>query len=183
MRGGATRAPHVYFPKVTMKPVRSLVLTLALLGAPAPAAAQGADVRGTPTRDSIMLDRIVAIVGKKVITLSELYQTINEERANREMDPRAPKLPTDTIALKRTFLDDMIDTELLLQKADALKLTVTDEEMAPTVDKQLEKARGGFRTEAEYLKALHNGRVQFHGRSPETVPRSGTPPPAAAKNH
>lgn len=136
-----------------MKTLRSLVLTFALFGAPVLAIAQGADVRET-RRDSIMLDRIVGIVGRKAITLSELYQSINEDRARREMDPRAPKLPTDTVVLKRQFLNDMIDTELLLQKADALKLSVTDEEMAAGVDKQLDEARKQFRTEGEYLAAL-----------------------------
>lgn len=136
-----------------MKTLRALALTLPLLVVPAIAFGQGADVRPIGSSE-ILLDRIAAIVGKKVITMTELYQAINEERARREIDPKAAKLSSDTVMLKRQFLDDMIDQELLLQKADALKLTVPDEELAPTIQRQYDEARGSYKSDADFQAAL-----------------------------
>ncbi len=57
-------------------------------------------------------------------------------------------------ALELETLDDMIQEELLIQKAADLKIEVTDADVSQMVDRQVRETRSKFTTESEYRTAL-----------------------------
>lgn len=123
------------------------VATGLLLGwlAAAPAAAQApADTSGT-------LDRIVAVVGNRVILASQVQEQVFTVLRGQE----APTDPTAMDALYRNVLNGMIDRELVVQEAirdTAIK--VTDEEVTQSVDELFRNARRQFPTEEAFRREL-----------------------------
>ena len=102
-------------------------------------------------RAEIPVNRIVAIVGAVPILWSDVLQVINQRRA------QGLKLPTDSLeqlALARTVVGELVDEEVLLLKAKDEKVEITDDELAPNVDRQVKRIRDGFKSEAELLAAL-----------------------------
>ena len=102
-------------------------------------------------RAEIPVNRIVAVVGSMPILWSDVLQVINQRRA------QGLKLPTDSleqIALARTVVGELVDEEVLLLKAKDEKVEITDDELAPNVDRQVKRIRDGFKSEAELLAAL-----------------------------
>jgi peptidyl-prolyl cis-trans isomerase SurA len=65
-----------------------------------------------------------------------------------------PKTHADTLAIQRDALNDMIEEELLLQKAKELKIEVTDAELTPMIDNQIKQTRAQFGTETEFRTQL-----------------------------
>jgi len=113
---------------------RVLIAALVLLAAPlAPCVAQQVPPQTAPTVHPI--DRIVAVVGKTAILATELDVAIEEWRA------RERPLPSDSNAAKLEVLDDLINIEILLQKARDFNITVTDDELAPEVDAYIRQVR------------------------------------------
>ena len=100
----------------------------------------------------IGLDRIVAVVGDQPITRIDLRERVLGRVQRKEV----PEPTTDSAerALERQSLDDMVEEELLLQKANELKITVADADITPMVDRQIGQVRAGFSTETEYRNAL-----------------------------
>ena len=69
------------------------------------------------------------------------------------------QLPPDAagqLAVARTTLNDLIDQEILLQKAKDVKVDVTDAEVASEVDKHIKEVRSHFQTDAAYRTELKN---------------------------
>ena len=113
---------------------------------PAPPAAQ----LSTATQ-AIPLDRVVAIVGDVVITQSGLQEKLIQKR-QEGVTP-----PTDSAgfhAFALAAVNELIDEELLLQKAKDLKIEVPDADVANTVDKQMKDIRGRFGSESEFRSEL-----------------------------
>jgi len=126
---------------------RAFVPLLALAGV----ATAGAQQPAAPT-GPIPLDGIVAIVGDQPITRFDLREAFLAKIQRGEA-----KEPTDSAhaaALEREVLDDMVQDELLLQKAKDLKIEVTDAELTPDVDRQVRETRARFPNEAEFRNAL-----------------------------
>jgi peptidyl-prolyl cis-trans isomerase SurA len=98
------------------------------------------------------LDRIVAVVGDQPITRIDLRERVLGRIQRKEVPE--PTTDSATMALERSSLDDMIEEELLLQKANELKITVADADITPMVDRQISQVRAGFSTETEYRNAL-----------------------------
>ena len=126
-----------------------LILSLALVAAAAPLAAQ------LPARSAssqhVALDRIVAIVGDQPITRFDLEARILQ----RQQLGQRP--PTDSAALHRfelQLLNEMVDEELMVQKAKELKVEVTDNELNSAVDKQIRDVKARFASEAEFRTQL-----------------------------
>jgi peptidyl-prolyl cis-trans isomerase SurA len=97
------------------------------------------------------MDGVVAIVGGDAILRTDLEERIVAYRAS------GATLPTDSAgqrALMVRFLNELIDEELLVQKAAELKVTVNDNDVAPTVDKQIAQIRSRFTSEAEFRAEL-----------------------------
>ncbi len=114
-----------------------------------PAFAQGTVPAG-PLRQ-VEVDKIVAVVGKVPILFSEVLEAINIARAN------GLTLPPDSagqVAVARQILSDMVDQEVLIAVAHEYKIEVSETDVAPEVDKSIERVRSQFKTEQEFRTAL-----------------------------
>ncbi|HEY4138472.1 MAG TPA: peptidylprolyl isomerase [Casimicrobiaceae bacterium] len=100
----------------------------------------------------VSLEGIVAIVGDQPITRFDLMEQVLAKIQSGSVT--APKTRADTLAIERDLLSDMIDEELLLQKAKDLKIEVTDADISPQVDGQIKRIRAGYGTETEFRAAL-----------------------------
>ena len=83
---------------------------------------------------AVLLDRVVAVVNKEVITWSELYKTMEYEssdQAKQMSDAERAKIFKENEA---EFLDRLIDMRLQIQEANNLGLTVSKEEVAEAVE-------------------------------------------------
>jgi len=97
------------------------------------------------------IDRVVAVVGDQTLLWSDVVASINQRRA------AGLQLPPDSAgqaALAKSVLGDLVDEEILVQKAKELKLEVTDADIASAADKQIKQARGQFASDEEYRNEL-----------------------------
>src|SRR5690242_21846522 len=122
-----------------------------VLAAAAPAAAQ-APVKLASNDSTVLRDGVVAVVGDQPITLIDLRERV----IGRVQRGEVPKPANDSAerAIELETLDDMIQEELLLQKAVDLKIEVTDADVSQMVDRQVRETRSKFKTESEYRAAL-----------------------------
>lgn len=98
------------------------------------------------------LDAIVAVVGDQPITRFDLQERVLGKIQRKEV----PQPATDSAAraLERSVLSDMVEEELLIQKAKELKVEVPDADITPMVDRQVKDTRSRFATETEFRTAL-----------------------------
>jgi peptidyl-prolyl cis-trans isomerase SurA len=100
---------------------------------------------------SILLDRVVAVVNKEVITWSELYKAMEFEAStqlkNLSEEDRA-KLFKENEA---SFLETLIDMRLQLQEARNLGIDVTQNEITETIDNIQKKYS---MTQADFTESL-----------------------------
>ncbi len=137
---------------------RALFTGAALAAAPSFVHAQtGAQTTGAAkppaTSDSVKglpLDGIAAIIGDQIILVSEVMTAVNQARAGGAKVESAK----DLARLEKDVLDQMIDAELLVQKAKDEKVEVADAEIASSVDEREKKIRGQFKSDAEFRAAL-----------------------------
>lgn len=98
------------------------------------------------------VDRIAAIVGRRIIPLSRLEEEINVFRQ------QGGQLPTDPRAMaefRRELLERMIDEELLIQAAERdTAIRVTDQDVQSAVETALRQVRSQFASELEYERNL-----------------------------
>lgn len=99
-----------------------------------------------------LVDRIVAVVGRRAILLSEVDEAINQSRAE------GLQVPDDSAAyeqLRREFLQRLIDEEVLYSRArQDTTIQVTDAEIQQAVDEQYRQVRAQFRSDADLTAAL-----------------------------
>ena len=115
----------------------------------------------------VAIDRVVAVVGNHPILYSNVIEAVNVRRA------QGLTLPTDSLGqekVMRTVLNDLIDEEVLVQKAKEEKVVVADNDVAATVEAQIKRVRGNFQTEPEYRAEL----VKAGFGTPEEYRRSLT---------
>jgi peptidyl-prolyl cis-trans isomerase SurA len=98
------------------------------------------------------VDRIVAVVGKSAITLSDLVAEVNQRRANGQLE--LPTDPQEQVKIGQKVLSDLVDENILVQKAGELKLDVSDQEVGIEVDRQIKQVRSHFQSDAEYKTEL-----------------------------
>jgi peptidyl-prolyl cis-trans isomerase SurA len=104
-----------------------------------------------PVGTNISLERIVAIVGDQPVLWSSVLENINVRRA------QGMPIPEDSagqMAIIAEVVNDLVDQELLVQKAKDLKVDVGDEDVAAGVDAQIKRVRGQFSSDAEYKSEL-----------------------------
>jgi peptidyl-prolyl cis-trans isomerase SurA len=104
-----------------------------------------------PAAGVIPLDRVVAVVGNVIITQSNL-----RERLVAKTQSGMP-VPTDSAALRvasMATLNELVDEEMILEKAKELKIEVPDADVNSTVDKQFKAVRSRFPSEAEFKSEL-----------------------------
>ena len=117
---------------------------VALLAAPAVAQVPSA-------LKDIEVDRIAGVVGTHPILFSEVLEAINFARA------QGLQLPPDSagqIAIARDFLSRLVDREVLIAVAKDYKIEVTEADVASQVERDLDRARSNFRSDAEFRAAL-----------------------------
>ena len=118
------------------------------LGAQTPATAAS---RSIPA--ALPVDRVVAIVGEQPLLWTDVLTAINQRRA------QGLKVPTDSAqqaVLARSVLNDLVDEEILVQKAKEMKLEVTESEITSAADRQIKTVRAQFKSDEEYRTELRN---------------------------
>lgn len=99
----------------------------------------------------IEVDRVVGVVGTHPVLFSEVLEAINFARAG------GLKLPTDSagqMAIARDFLNRIVDKEVLIVVAKDYKIEVTESDVSSSVERDLDRAKSNFRTDAEFRAAL-----------------------------
>ena len=102
---------------------------------------------------ALPIDRVVAIVGDQPLLWTDVVTSINQRRA------QGLQLPADSVgqaALARTVLGELIDEEILVQKAKEMKLEVTESEITTSADRQIKQIRSQFKSDDEYKAELRN---------------------------
>jgi len=115
------------------------------IGAQTPAAAPQAVPPALP------IDRVVAIVGDQPVLWSDVLTSINQRRA------QGLQLPTDSVGqatLAHTVLGELVDEEMLVQKAKEMKLEVTDADNTAGADRQIKSVRAQFSSDDDYRAEL-----------------------------
>ena len=105
------------------------------------------------TRDTVIpLDRIVAVVGDQVITHFDVQERLIGLQQNPNFRP--PRTEAELNKLTLEIVNTLIDEEVLIQKAQELKVEISDGELGATVDKQLRDIRARFATDQEFRSEL-----------------------------
>ena len=134
-----------------MRMIKRALVSIAFALAPALAGAQGLTSAVPVRTGEVGVDRIVAIVGDQAVLWSDVMTAVNQRRAG------GMQIPTDSAAqaaLARSVLNELIDEELLVQKAKQLKLEASEAEIASAADRQLKAVREQFKSEEEYRTEL-----------------------------
>jgi len=131
--------------------IKRFILAAAI--APLSLAAQVPAAAASSVPPSLPIDRVVAVIGDQPLLWSDVLTAINQRRA------QGLQLPADSAAqaaLARSVLGDLVDEEILVQKAKEMKLEVTDADITAAADRQIKQARGQFKSDEEYRNELRN---------------------------
>lgn len=105
--------------------------------------------KDTGKADPLIINRVMAVVNGEVILLSEVMgRAIQMRSQNPTMDSAAAE------ALLGTALNELVDDQLLLQKAKAEKVEITESDVTTAADEDFKEVRGKFSTDAEFTRAL-----------------------------
>jgi len=133
--------------------INPLAALIALALAPAALYAQNPPAAGVLPTGPIPVDRVVAIVGDQPLLWTNVLTAINQRRA------QGMQLPSDSAGqaqLARSIVNELVDEEILVQKAKELKLEAGESEIAAAVDRQIRTVRAQFKSEEEYRTELRN---------------------------
>jgi peptidyl-prolyl cis-trans isomerase SurA len=127
------------------------ILILALFALPL--AAQRGDQRAAGEQQLVRvpMDRVVAIVGTTPILWTDVVQIVDQRRA------AGMPLPDSTaqIAMARQIVSDLVDEEILVQRAGAdTSITVSDADLTETVEAQIKQLRSRIPSDQEFINAL-----------------------------
>ncbi len=81
------------------------------------------------TANAELVDRIVARIDNQIITYYELKQATTPYLLQNGMDPSALEDPQQREQIFDEVLDELVDRKLLLQEAEKLELSVSDQEV------------------------------------------------------
>ena len=129
--------------------IKRLLAAAVLL--PAGLFAQTPATAARPIPSALPIDKVVAIVGDQPLLWSDVLTTINQRRA------QGLQLPPDSAgqaALARQVLGELIDEEILVQKAKEMKLEVVESDVTSAADRQIKQVRSQFATDEEYRNEL-----------------------------
>jgi len=129
--------------------IKRLIFFVAI--APLSLSAQVPATAASNVQPSLPIDRVVAIVGDQPLLWSDVLTAINQRRA------QGMQLPADSAAqqaLARQVLGDLVDEEILVQKAKEMKLEVTDADITAGADRQIKQAHSQFGSDEEYRNEL-----------------------------
>src|SRR5256885_3089071 len=97
------------------------------------------------------IDRVAAVVGDQTLLWSDVLTSINQRRA------QGMQLPPDSggqAALARQVLNELVDEEILVQKAKEMKLEVVESEITSAADRQIKQVRSQFPSDEAYRDEL-----------------------------
>ncbi len=77
-----------------------------------------------------VIDRIVAVVDKEIITQSDLDYAVLSVAMQNKVDPKSPEVQSQV-------LDELINEKLILAQAELDSVTVTDDEVTDRLDQQI----------------------------------------------
>ena len=93
---------------------------------------------------NVPVDKVVAVVGQYPILWSDVLEELSQRRAS---GLQVPEDSVAQLALARTIIDEMIDVEVMVQRAKTdTSITVADADLSTTVDQQLKKLRDQFKS-------------------------------------
>ena len=132
-------------------PMKAPAKTLFKLGVPdssktkaAKAPADTAHVKTLP------IDGVAAIVGDQVVLISEVTaETLRRRSAGAQV-----RTKEDLVRLESEVRDQLLEAELLVQKAKAEKIETNEAELTRSVDENEKKIRAQFKTDLEFRAAL-----------------------------
>jgi peptidyl-prolyl cis-trans isomerase SurA len=131
--------------------IRHLLVAAAL--APFAVGAQTPAIAARPVSPSLPIDRVVAVVGDHPLLWTQVLTAINQRRA------QGLQVPPDSAgqaALGRSVLNELVDEEILVQKAKEMKIEVTDGDITASADRQIKNIRSQFKSDEEYRTELRN---------------------------
>lgn len=139
---------------MAMKSFILAAVTAAAVGAQQPPRAPASTVPLPATRDTtkVVLDRIVAVVGDQPITQYDVQERILSLGQQPGFQP--PKSQEEYDKLAADVVNQLVDEELLVQKAKLMKIEVPDQDVAASVDKQMRDIRSRFSSDAEFRAEL-----------------------------
>jgi len=108
--------------------------------------------RGAAAQTPFLVDRIVAVVGTQPILASQLDEEIASAQAQGQ------QMPTDSAgraAVRRRILNNLVETELLVQQAERdTSVKVTEQEVQEAVEQTVRNVRNRFASEQEFQSQL-----------------------------
>lgn len=131
--------------------IKHLVIVAAL--APLALGAQIPTTPAAPVATSLPIDRVVAIVGTQPVLWTDVLTAVNQRRT------QGLQLPTDSAGqavLARSVLGELVDEEMLVQKAKEMKLEVLEADVTAAADRQIKGVRAQFKSDEEYRTELRN---------------------------
>jgi peptidyl-prolyl cis-trans isomerase SurA len=118
------------------QPMRTLT-ALALLPLAAPLAAQTTPAAPPASgSDSVVVEKVVAVVGDTALLLSDVRTRVQQEIA--QSGQPAPTDPAKLEQLARTTMDQMVEDMIIVEAARREKLVVADDEVKARVDEQIQ---------------------------------------------
>src|SRR3546814_18457509 len=127
-----------YFRTVPWIIPRRLACLRTLGAGPADARSAKAPAAAQPAGEQFV-DGIAAVVNKQVITLRQVEEKMVQVR--RQMTQQNIPVP-DHLALRHPVLQQMINTELQRQEAEALGIRVREDQLAHAIDTESGRAWG-----------------------------------------
>jgi peptidyl-prolyl cis-trans isomerase SurA len=128
-------------------------LVIAAAFAPLALAAQVPTTPARPVSTTLPIDRVVAIVGTQPVLWTDVLTAVNQRRS------QGMQLPTDSAGqavVARGVLSELVDEEILVQKAKEMKLEVVDADVSAAADRQIKGVRAQFKSDEEYRTELRN---------------------------
>ncbi len=98
------------------------------------------------------IDGVAAVVGDQTILISEVLAEANRRRAAGA----DVKSAADMARLESRVVSDLVEAELLVQKAKSEKVEVNDADITRSLDDNQKKIRAQFKSDAEFKAELKN---------------------------
>jgi peptidyl-prolyl cis-trans isomerase SurA len=133
--------------------IRQLVIVAALSPLALAAQIPSTPAAPVPVATSLPIDRVVAIVGTQPVLWTDVLTAVNQRRT------QGLQLPTDSAGqavLARSVLGELVDEEMLVQKAKEMKLEVLEADVTAAADRQIKGVRAQFKSDEEYRTELRN---------------------------
>lgn len=101
---------------------------------------------------AVPVDRIVAVVGTQPILASQVEEELAQAQAAGQA---VPQDSAGRAALRRRILNNLVETELLVQQAEHdTTVKVTEQEVQEAVEQTVRNVRGRFASETEFQDQL-----------------------------